>query len=36
MFKNTPTSYGLIAIILHWLMAFTVFGFLAWAYTWLS
>ncbi|WP_029772696.1 cytochrome b, partial [Pseudoalteromonas sp. TB51] len=26
MFKNTPTSYGLIAITLHWLMAFTVFG----------
>ncbi|GEK77317.1 cytochrome b [Pseudoalteromonas atlantica] len=26
MFKNTPTSYGLIAITLHWLMAFIVFG----------
>ena len=26
MFKNTPLSYGLVAIILHWLMAFTVIG----------
>ena len=26
MFKNTPFSYGLVAIILHWLMAFTVIG----------
>ena len=26
MFKNTPLSYGLVAIILHWLMALTIFG----------
>ena len=26
MFKNSPASYGLIAIILHWLMALTIFG----------
>jgi cytochrome b561 len=26
MFKNTPSSYGLVAIILHWLMAITIFG----------
>ncbi|MBG9991734.1 MULTISPECIES: cytochrome b [unclassified Pseudoalteromonas] len=26
MFKNTPSSYGLVAIILHWLMALTIFG----------
>ncbi|WP_372762572.1 cytochrome b [Pseudoalteromonas sp.] len=26
MFKNTTSSYGLVAIILHWLMAFTIFG----------
>ena len=26
MFKNTPSSYGLVAIIFHWLMALTIFG----------
>jgi cytochrome b561 len=26
MFKNTASSYGLVAIILHWLMALTIFG----------
>lgn len=26
MFKNSKTSYGVVAIFLHWLMALTVFG----------
>ncbi|GAA70163.1 cytochrome b561 [Pseudoalteromonas sp. BSi20439] len=26
MFKNSKTGYGLVAILLHWLMALTIFG----------
>lgn len=26
MFRNTPSGYGLVAIVLHWLIAITTFG----------